>query len=169
MTTRATGVDGLMSVAGTKYTTARAVAERVTDTVFAKLGRPAAPCRTTEPLPGGALGDPVVALAAARHEFDATLPSDTLPHLIAAYGSLYEPIARLAAERPDWRARLIDTSPVIGAQLVWAARHEMAVTLADAMIRRVPLGALGYPGDPAVLHAADIVGAELGLVRRSKA
>jgi glycerol-3-phosphate dehydrogenase len=51
---------------------------------------------------------------------------------------------------------------VIGAQLVLAARKEMAVTLADAVIRRTPLGALGYPGDAPVARAAAIVGAELG-------
>jgi glycerol-3-phosphate dehydrogenase len=38
----------------------------------------------------------------------------------------------------------------------------MAMTLADAMIRRTPLGALGHPGAAAVRRAADIVAAELG-------
>ena len=51
---------------------------------------------------------------------------------------------------------------MIGAQLVFAARHEMVSTLADAVIRRTPLGALGYPGDVAVDRAADLVGDELG-------
>jgi glycerol-3-phosphate dehydrogenase len=37
----------------------------------------------------------------------------------------------------------------------------MAVTLADAVIRRTPLGAIGYPGDAALDRAAGIVGAEL--------
>ena len=51
---------------------------------------------------------------------------------------------------------------MIGAELVWAVRHEMAVTLADAVIRRTPLGALGYPGDKAVDRAADLVAGTLG-------
>jgi len=38
----------------------------------------------------------------------------------------------------------------------------MAPTLADAVIRRTPLGALGYPGDDALARAAAIVGTELG-------
>ena len=38
----------------------------------------------------------------------------------------------------------------------------MAVTLADAVIRRTPLGALGYPGDIAVDRAADLVAGTLG-------
>ncbi len=40
------GLDGIVSVAGVKYTTARAVAEQVTDTVVAKLQRSTPPCRT---------------------------------------------------------------------------------------------------------------------------
>jgi glycerol-3-phosphate dehydrogenase len=68
----------------------------------------------------------------------------------------------LAADRPDWRTRVAVDSPVIGAELILAARTEMAPTLADVVIRRTPLGALGYPGDPAVERAATIVGAELG-------
>ncbi|OFW31396.1 MAG: hypothetical protein A3H97_22305 [Acidobacteria bacterium RIFCSPLOWO2_02_FULL_65_29] len=38
----------------------------------------------------------------------------------------------------------------------------MAITLSDAVIRRTPLGAMGYPGDAAAQRAADIVGGELG-------
>ena len=46
--------DGLLSIAGTKYTTARAAAEHVTNIIAAKLGRSSAPCRTAStPLPGG--------------------------------------------------------------------------------------------------------------------
>jgi glycerol-3-phosphate dehydrogenase len=38
----------------------------------------------------------------------------------------------------------------------------MAVTLADAVVRRTPVGALGYPGDEALSRAADLVGGVLG-------
>ena len=50
----------------------------------------------------------------------------------------------------------------VGAELVLAARKEMAPTLADAVIRRTPLGALGHPGEAALARAAAIVGSELG-------
>ncbi len=96
--------DNLITVAGTKYTTARAVAQRVTDSVFRKLGRPAVPCRTdVTPLP-----------------------------------------FRRAVE------------------LVNAVRDEMVVTLADAVLRRTPLGAVGCPTDDELTRAAGVVGAELG-------
>jgi glycerol-3-phosphate dehydrogenase len=156
------GVEGLVSVAGAKYTTARAVAERVTTHLLVKLQRAAVPCRTaTTPLPGGTIRDIGLAIGEARREYDEGLPTDTIPHVIAAYGSRYRDLLELAADRPDWRTRLAPNSPVIGAELVQAVRSEMAMTLADAMIRRTPLGALGYPGEAAVERAAAIVGAEL--------
>ena len=42
------GIAGLISVEGTKYTTARGVAERAIDLVFHKWGRKAPPCRTAD-------------------------------------------------------------------------------------------------------------------------
>ena len=102
------------------------------------------------------------ALAEARRDHDRGLPSDTIPHLIAAYGSRYRDVLDLATDRPELRTRIARDSPVIGAQLVHAVRREMAVTLADAVLRRTPLGALGDPGDDALGRAAGIIGAELG-------
>jgi glycerol-3-phosphate dehydrogenase len=159
----AQGFQGLLTVAGTKFTTARGVAERVVTTVLSKLQQKPVPCRTaTTPLPGGSLRDIGLAIADARREFDEGLPTDTIPHLIAAYGSRYRDVMEIAGTRSDWRTRLAPDSPVIGAELVLAARKEMAPTLADAVIRRTPLGALGYPGDSALDRAAAIVGSELG-------
>jgi len=156
------GVQGIVTVSTVKYTTARAVAERVTTKVLSRLGRPAVPCRTASTsLPGGSLRDIGLAIGEARREHDEGLPSDTIPHLIAAYGSNYRDVLELAAKRPEWRTRLAADSPVIGAQLVHAVRSEMATTLADAVIRRTPLGALGHPGEAALERAASIVAAEL--------
>jgi glycerol-3-phosphate dehydrogenase len=154
--------DGLVSVLGAKYTTARAVAERVTDRIVRRLGRNMVACRTAStPLPGGGIREVTATIAEARRLHDTGLPSDSIPHLVTAYGSRYDHVVALAAERPEWRQRVSAQSPVIAAQLIWAIRHEMAVTLSDVMIRRTPLGALGHPGSEAVGKAADIVGHEL--------
>jgi glycerol-3-phosphate dehydrogenase len=159
----ADGADGLFTVAGAKYTTARAVAERVTDRLLRKLGHAPVACRTaTTVLPGGSLRDIGLAIAEARRDHDEGLPTDTIPHLVAAYGSQYRDVLELADSRPGLKSRVAAGSPVIGAELVKAARNEMAITLADALIRRTPVGALGYPGDDAVARAADIVGGERG-------
>jgi len=158
----ADGADGLITVSAAKFTTARAVAERVTDRLVGKLQRGAGRCRTADvPLPGGDIADVGVAIGAARRDHDAGLPADAIPHLIAAYGSRYRDVLDLADGRADLRTRIAPDSPVIGAELVHAVRREMAITLADAVLRRTPLGAVGYPGAAALERAAAIVGAEL--------
>ena len=48
------------------------------------------------------------------------------------------------------------------ALLEHAARHEMVVTLADAVLRRTPLGSLGRPDSQALEHAGAVVGHALG-------
>jgi glycerol-3-phosphate dehydrogenase len=157
------GIDGLFSVAGAKYTTARATSEQVVDRVLRMVPGSWTPCRTAStPLPGGHVRDFALTVAEARRDYDTLVPSDTLPHLVAAYGSAYREVMDLAKTRPDWCTRIASDSPVIGGELVWAARNEMAETLRDAALRRTPLGALGYPGDQAAVRAAEIVGAERG-------
>jgi glycerol-3-phosphate dehydrogenase len=158
----AEGVEGVVSVPGTKYTAARAVAERVTDLALRKLQRETIASKTaTTTLPGGSVRDVGYAIAGARREHDEGLPSDTIPHLIAAYGSRYQEVLELTSDRPELKKRVAKGLPAVGAELLFAAKREMAITLADAMIRRTPVGALGYPGDEAVTRAAEIVGGEL--------
>jgi len=157
-------LEGIISVVGTKYTTARGVAERVVDRAVHRLRPETVPCRTAStPLPGGAIRDHLAALAAdARREFDSRFSSDTIAHVIAGYGSQYREVLTLSEPRPEWSLRVDESSPVVAGQLVWAARHEMVVTLQDVVMRRTPLGAMGFPGDAAVERAAAIVAGELG-------
>jgi glycerol-3-phosphate dehydrogenase len=92
---------------------------------------------------------------------DHDIAPDVLAHLTAAYGPARPSVLALTAARPEYADRVSETAPVIAAQIAWAARHEMAVTLADAVIRRTPLGALGHPGTAALTRAATVMAAEL--------
>ncbi len=103
----ASGLRGAISVAGTKYTTARAVAERIVDRVFALLERPVPACVSA---------------------------STPLPHVSLEGRAL----------------------------LAHAAKEELVVTLADAVMRRTPLGALGLPDAATITDAASVVGDVLG-------
>ncbi|MGE3704931.1 MAG: FAD-dependent oxidoreductase [Vicinamibacterales bacterium] len=151
-------VEGLISIAGTKYTTARSVAEQIVDRVLVKIGRPATPSQTAgTPLTGT---DQPIAAATPQAESLAPFPPDVRRHLEAAYGPAAPLIATLASEQPAFAARLAPDQPVIGAQIAWAVRHEMAVTLADAVIRRTPLGAVGHPGPAALAAAAELMAVE---------
>ena len=161
---RLDGVDGLISVAGTKYTTVRAVAQRVVDRGMAKLQRPRVPCRTaTHPLPGGSVRDLALTIGEARRDHDVGLPSDTIPHLVDRL--------RIALSRRASTSRRIGRR---GAR-AWRTPHRSsALSWSGPRARkwwsRSPTRSSGerrsarsdIPGDPAVERAAQIVGGELG-------
>ena len=82
--------------------------------------------------------------------------------LIASYGTGFRAVLQLMDERPALAAPLGASCPVTGAEIVRAVREEMAVTLADAVVRRTGAGAGGHPGQEAARNAAAIMAAELG-------
>ena len=49
----------------------------------------------------------------------------------------------------------------IGAQVLFAIREEMALTLSDVVTRRTGIGQLGKPADDVLARTADIMAAEL--------
>ncbi len=55
---------------------------------------------------------------------------------LAVYGSDARGILDLVRTRPEWGERLHDALPIIAAEVVWAARNEMARTVDDCLARR---------------------------------
>jgi glycerol-3-phosphate dehydrogenase len=82
--------------------------------------------------------------------------------LVSTYGTEYARVLHLARETPALGAPLGRACPITAAEIVYAARHEMALTLADALIRRTEAGSAGHPGDDAVQAAATLMAAEHG-------
>ena len=160
---RRDGVQGLVSVVGTRYTTARATAEEAVDLTFELLGSEARPCRTAvTTLVGGDVGDPVD--FAHKVERTATVLSPaSRPRVARLYGSQWTALERLAAERPELAEPLAAGCDTIGAEIVHAVREEMAITLADALLRRSDAGSAGHPGPDAVARAAGTDGGRTGL------
>jgi glycerol-3-phosphate dehydrogenase len=155
------GRPGLVSVIGTRYTTARHTAQLALDRVFAALDRPSPPCATaTTPLAGGDVGDLAAFLAAAGRAHDR-LDSEAGGRLARLYGSEHDAVRQLVADGP-LREPLSATCPTIGAEIVYAMREEMALTLADAVLRRTEAGVTGHPGRSALERAAAIMAFELG-------
>ncbi|MCB0109669.1 MAG: hypothetical protein KDE53_27295, partial [Caldilineaceae bacterium] len=56
----------------------------------------------------------------------------------------------------------VDEAAVIAAEVRHAVREEMALTLADVLLRRTELGAAGWPGAACVHHCATVMADELG-------
>lgn len=156
------GVPGLISAIGGKWTTSRALAEKVVDLALRLLGRPRTPTITHRtPLPGGAIGNfrAYVASLQARHP---TLPEPLLHHLARNYGARAGELIALIRSDPPLGAPLRPGLPEVGAEIVHAARAEWAVELADAVLRRTGLGQLGDPGLRALESAARLMAATRG-------
>jgi glycerol-3-phosphate dehydrogenase len=88
---------------------------------------------------------------------------DIAEQLVHSYGSEWESVWRLCDDRPELRARVVGGLPEIKAELVWAARAEMAVTLADLLVRRTPLAfQLRDNARGIAREVAELVAPELG-------
>jgi glycerol-3-phosphate dehydrogenase len=153
------GVPGLVSVFGVRYTTARQTAQEAVDAVFRVLGHQTPPaCRTAEtPLQGGSINRMDTFLrAVAQRDVNGVAP-ETLKRIATTYGTGYDHVLQTMRDVPQLGLPLGRECGVLGAEILYAARHEMAVRLTDALIRRTEAGAAGHPGTDAVEHAAAIM------------
>ncbi len=84
-------------------------------------------------------------------------------HLLNRYGGRSYQIAQLCAEHPDWARRLVDELPSIWAEVVFAVRRDLALTLTDVLDRRMAIFLRDRDqGLGVAARAADLIGAELG-------
>ena len=125
----------LLSVAGGKYTTFRAISEKAVDKACSMLGVRPTRCRTREtPLPPPPL---------ATHDLSEEKAKRTQPD--QASGEL-----------------LADAPHVYTSDVTYSCRSEMAVTLSDLMRRRTRLALSRHGGEPVARKVCDLMAAELG-------
>ena len=139
-------IGGLFSIIGGKLTTYRNLSRETVDAVYEKLGRKALRCRTDEvPLPGGAVGK-----AGDFEEFatdfkmTSGLSEELATRLLKLYGTHAPDV--LAEAHGDHSLR-VPLSPetsvetgIIGAEVLYAFRRELAEKLGDALLRRSMVG-----------------------------
>ncbi|MEA2523349.1 MAG: glycerol-3-phosphate dehydrogenase [Thermomicrobiales bacterium] len=151
---------GLLSIVGGKLTTHRSLAEETVDAVDDQLGR-RAECRTARlPLPGAA----GIALDAFAATFAAhsNLPAATAKRLVALYGARASGVLSVAQEAPDLHEPFDPQSGAIGAEVVFAVRHELAQSLTDILMRRTMVGLGPQMGVGADQSAAIVARRHLG-------
>ena len=133
---------GLISILGGKWTTSRLMGQETIDKVQEYLGGPTIPTQTQEhPLSGSKnyRWDYWKRLCSEFH-----LPAVTAQHLAHKYGTGASSVMKLAESDPSLALPLVEGQAPIGAQVVFAARDEMAVTVEDVLARRIGLQLIGW-------------------------
>lgn len=152
----------LVSLVGVKYTTARWAAERAVTLACQMLGGHHRRSRTAaEPLPHAGIADVEGRLVETLRSLGVELDRDVIDHLTGWYGTEASDVVRYAADR-NRLDRITPQSPVLTGEIAYAAERADALRLADAVLRRTPLGAAGHPGQDALEHAAEVMSQTLG-------
>jgi glycerol-3-phosphate dehydrogenase len=158
------GPPGVYIICGGKLTSARAMAADLLDHVVereaSRLSRRPARCRTTRtPLPGATADfDRYRVEAAAAVSRGWGLTEESALHLVDTYGTDHVRVLGRAAREPELLEPVVDGSPILRAEVAYAASAEMAVTLEDFMRRRSDLMLFGPDCGP---DAAEAVAAVL--------
>lgn len=158
---RKQGVEGLVTVIGIRYTTARGDAARALDLLLQQI--PHAPARAateSTPLGGGDIRDFAALETSARQEVADAVSSQTREAWLRNYGTEYRSLAQLA--KLPGQAESIGDSATVVAELTHAVEEEMAMHLDDVVLRRTNLGSGSHPGCAAVRQAASVMQPLLG-------
>jgi len=162
-----TAVKGLVVIAGGKYTTYRVMAKDAVDAAVhgmaTQLDRHA-PASVTENVP--LLGaDGYDALWNQRHMIARStgLGVGRVEHLLHRYGSLISELLDLVEERPDLALPLTGADDYLRAEIVYAATHEGARHLDDAIARRTRISIETFDrGVDVATEVAELMGGVLG-------
>ena len=152
------GTPNAITGVSVKYTTARLLAEELTDLVCRKVGRRSRRCATSEtPLPGARGPSPAELRSRAIGELEHVLPAEVVEHLLRTYGATYDSVVAHRGWMNDWSRPVAEGSPVIRAQLAHGAIEEMARRPDDLLERRTEVGATARGDDRSQAAARDVL------------
>jgi glycerol-3-phosphate dehydrogenase len=136
-------VGGLISIIGGKLTTYRNLSRETVDDVYDKLHLHAPKSNTGKaPLPGGATED--FEAFAAEFKVHSGLADEISERLLKLYGVRAPEVLALADDDPDLKMPLASPASLetglLGVEVIWAFREEMAQKLTDVLLRRSMVG-----------------------------
>jgi glycerol-3-phosphate dehydrogenase len=157
------GSDGgrLLTVVGGKWTTFRALAERVSDQALDELGRTRAVSTLGLPIGGGA-GYPITGAERERwlHDRARSPGRARAAVLLDRYGTRADDLIEWLGGAPE---TFLDEVPGFSREEVaWLVERESVVHLSDVLERRTGLGFTGRAGPTATTELAAVVGDVLG-------
>ena len=157
--------DGIVRIGGGKYTTYRVMASDVIDAVLGRKGAVQRPSATADRHLIGAADrgelDRIVAELASVPAVAAAHP-DAAARLVARHGTDAPAVVALGGEL-DLVRPLIPDRPFLEAEVAWAVRHELALSVDDVLSRRLRLSPeLADRGARVAPRVAAIMASELG-------
>lgn len=146
--------DGLVTIVGGKLTTSRHMAEQTVDTVAKLLGRRKS-CSTTSAFLLGAAGYDAQAITAT---------GGLSAHLGERYGTEARFVSDIMQTKPASLQPIVAGLPYTEAEVIYAARHEMARTVEDVLSRRMRARLMARDASAqAAARVGEILQTELGL------
>jgi glycerol-3-phosphate dehydrogenase len=146
------GVEGLVTVIGIRYTTARGDAGKALDMLLTQLpNAPANRQSAHEPLAGGNIADFADFARSAESKRNGISPA-SFAALLRNHGTEYVKVLD-QAPRPIDRA-CVDGTDTLLAEVDFSVREEQANTLEDVVMRRTNMGSGSHPGERAIESCA---------------
>ena len=144
------GIRGLYTIESVKYTTAPAIAAQLGKLLAKKGCIPLHKLKKLSEKPDQTLS-PAAEAALARY-------SATYPHILENYGRIdAAEIFLLLTSAEDAERMILDQPPLLAAEILHAVQQEMAISLADVVLRRTACGTLGCPPREKLLEIAAVM------------
>jgi glycerol-3-phosphate dehydrogenase len=150
-----TSAHGVVTVTGGKLTTYRKMAEDTVDAVVHQLGE--------SPKTRRCVTSSLRLIGATAATKDPVAMAHPHSHLLGRYGTESAAVLALAEGRPELLEPVIAGLPYTGAELVYAAREEMAQTLDDVLERRTrAMIQRAQPTISSAVAAASLIAPDMG-------
>jgi glycerol-3-phosphate dehydrogenase len=152
---------GLVTITGGKLTTYRKMAEDTVDAVVHELSVPKRRCSTKHLVIRGSNGIADLRRPGAAATFGVS--EYVFAHLLSRYGDEVPAVIDVMRERPELAEQLTPHLGFLAAEVVYAARNEMATTVEDVLSRRTRILSFDAAAAASVAQpVAELLAAELG-------
>lgn len=156
---RQDGLEGIVSVIGVKYTTARDVAEKAIDHIFQIWGRKfSRSLSSATAVYGGEIERFEDFLKEGVRKDSSRIEENLIKRLLYNYGARYSEVLKYFNPSPGEPS----SYAVLRAEVLHGIREEMVLKLSDIVLRRTELGSAGHPGTEALQICAKTMQEEMG-------
>jgi glycerol-3-phosphate dehydrogenase len=156
-------IEGIISVLGAKYTTARAISEQAVDIIAQKLSISLQKCQTADtPLFEGNIDNILDFFYKKTERYKDLFDRETIRHLVVSHGSNIDTVINYMQSTKGYCKKLSPHRYTLVGEIAYAVEFEMARRLDDVVFARTGLGTIGHPGSDVIEKVADLMANLLG-------